>query len=43
VWSASSRTLDSSRVDGAWTGRLCAVGEQRNICFFVCTRVIEIL
>jgi hypothetical protein len=27
-------------VDGVWNCKLCAVGEQRNKCFFVCTRVI---
>jgi hypothetical protein len=27
-------------VDGVWTSKLCAVGEQRNKCFVVCTRVI---
>jgi len=32
-WSASSRTLDSWCVNGAWTGKLRAVDEQR-INFF---------
>jgi hypothetical protein len=38
--SSSRRTLDSWCVDGAWTGNLCAVGEHRNKCFVVCTRMI---
>jgi len=40
-WPASSRTLDSWCADGVCTGKLRAVGEQRNKCFVVCTGVSE--